>query len=156
MLTSFTSFNFRIVSLSFISCSPAALPSISTSTSFFKSEALSPANLPTSVLQGDAVSNIVGKKNQLRCGKFSDEPAFKVHNYILYQSMADDLRKTLENSCTAQVVPTILQEPLAQTNDTEDMLLADCRFWHMSPTLTHWHLLSISLLNVVKPHFPWQ
>lgn len=115
MLTSFTSFNFRIVSLSFISCSPAALPSISTSTSFFNSEALSPANLPTSVLQGDAVSNVV-------------EPAFKVHNYILYQSMADDLRKTLENSCTAQVVPTILQEPLAQTNDTEDMLLADCRF----------------------------
>lgn len=156
MLTSFTSFNFRIVSLSFISCSPAALPSISTSTSFFKSEALSPANLPTSVLQGDAVSNIVRKKNQLRCGKFSHEPAFKVHNYILYQSMADDLRKTLENSCTAQVVPTILQEPLAQTNDTEDMLLADCRFWHMSLTLTHWHLLSISLLNVVKPHFPWQ
>lgn len=156
MLTSFTSFNFRIVSLSFISCSPAALPSISTSTSFFKSEALSPANLPTSVLQGDAVSNIVRKKNQLRCGKFSHEPAFKVHKYILYQSMADDLRKTLENSCTAQVVPTILQEPLAQTNDTEDMLLADCRFWHMSLTLTHWHLLSISLLNVVKPHFPWQ
>lgn len=156
MLTSFTSFNFRIVSLSFISCSPAALPSISTSTSFFKSEALSPANLPTSVLQGDAVSNIVRKKNQLRCGKFSHEPAFKVHNYILYQSMADDLRKTLENSCTAQVVPTILQEPLAQTNDTENMLLAYCRFWHMSLTLTHWHLLSISLLNVVKPHFPWQ
>ena len=62
MLTSFTSFNFRIVSLSFISCSPAALPSISTSTSFFNSEALSPANLPTSVLQGDAVSNIVEKK----------------------------------------------------------------------------------------------
>lgn len=120
MLTSFTSFNFRIVSLSFISCSPAALPSISTSTSFFNSEALSPANLPASVLQGDAVSNIVRKKNQLRCGKFSHEPAFKVHNYILYQSMADDLRKTLENSCTAQVVPTILQEPLAQTNDTEN------------------------------------
>ena len=42
--------------------------------------------------------------------------------------MADDLRKTLENSCTAQVVPTILQEPLAQTYDIEDMLLADCRF----------------------------
>ena len=66
MLTSFTSFNFRIVSLSFISCSPAALPSISTSTSFFNSEALSPANLPASVLQGDAVSNVV-EKIQLRC-----------------------------------------------------------------------------------------
>ena len=70
MLTSFTSFNFRIVSLSFISCSPAALPSISTSTSFFKSEALSPANFPTSVLQGDAVSNVV-EKNSTEMWKFS-------------------------------------------------------------------------------------
>lgn len=150
VLTSFTSFNFRIVSLSFISCSPAALPSISTSTSFFKSEALSPANLPTSVLQGDAVIKMVKKKST---------ETWKIllrTTYCFVSVWQTILRKTLENSCTAQVVPTILQEPLAHTNDTEDMLLADCRFWHMSPTLTHWHLLSISLLNVVKPHFPWQ
>ena len=86
MLTSFTSFNFRIVSLSFISCSPAALPSISTSTSFFKSEALSPANLPTSVLQGDAVSKMVKKVNS--------DVENSLKNYILYRiSMVDDFAK---------------------------------------------------------------